>query len=117
MELYNLVSFLGMFVLMGIAWLFSTDRKKMNWHLIGWGLGLQILFALFIFVVPEGAKLFLVINDAVVLSLIQLLPVLDSCLVPWLSLQVLKDLLVLFSHFKHFLLSSFSHPLWRSSIF
>jgi CNT family concentrative nucleoside transporter len=69
MELYNLVSFLGMFVLMGIAWLFSTDRKKMNWHLIGWGLGLQILFALFIFVVPEGAKLFLVINDAVVMVL------------------------------------------------
>ena len=69
MELYNLVSFLGMFVLMGIAWLFSTDRKKMNWHLIGWGLGLQILFVLFIFVVPEGAKLFLVINDAVVMVL------------------------------------------------
>jgi len=63
MELYNLVSFLGIFVLLGITWLFSNNRKRMNWHVIGWGIGLQLLFALFIFLVPAGSKLFLSIND------------------------------------------------------
>ncbi|MDQ7066489.1 MAG: Na+ dependent nucleoside transporter N-terminal domain-containing protein, partial [candidate division KSB1 bacterium] len=66
MELYNLVSFLGMFVLMGIAWLFSTHRKTINWHLIGFGLGIQLLFALFMFTVPGGTTVFLWINDLVV---------------------------------------------------
>ncbi len=63
MELYNLVSFTGIFILIGIAWIFSTDRKRMNWSVIGWGIGLQLIFALFIFVVPAGSKLFLGIND------------------------------------------------------
>ena len=66
MELYNLVSFLGIFVLLGIAWLFSNNRRRMNWHVIGWGIGLQLLFALFIFLVPAGSKLFLGINDVAV---------------------------------------------------
>lgn len=66
MELYNLVSFSGIFLLMGFAWLISSDRKRMNWHVIIWGTLLQVLFALFVFVVPAGAKLFLVINASVV---------------------------------------------------
>ncbi len=64
--MYNLISFTGIFVLMGIAWLLSTDRKNMNWRLIFWGVGLQMLFALAIFVFPPGAKIFMWINDAVV---------------------------------------------------
>ncbi len=44
----------------------SADRKNMNWRVIAWGIGLQMLFALFIFVVPAGAKAFLFINDVVV---------------------------------------------------
>jgi len=66
MDIYNLVSFSGIFVLLGVAWLFSADKKNMNWRVIGWGIGLQILIALFIFVVPAGAKIFLVVNDVVV---------------------------------------------------
>ena len=66
MDIYNLVSFAGIFILIGFAWLLSTDKKNMNWRVIGWGIGLQILIALFIFVVPAGAKLFLVVNDVVV---------------------------------------------------
>ncbi len=66
MELYNLVSFGGIFILLGIAWLFSNNRKRMNWHVIGWGIGLQLLFALFVFLVPAGAKLFLGINEVAV---------------------------------------------------
>jgi CNT family concentrative nucleoside transporter len=66
MEIYNLVSFAGIFVLLGFGWVLSSDKKNMNLRVIGWGVGLQILIALFIFVVPAGAKLFLVVNDVVV---------------------------------------------------
>jgi CNT family concentrative nucleoside transporter len=66
MELYNLVSFSGIFILMGFAWLLSTNRKVINWKVIIWGVGLQILFALFIFIVPAGTKVFLAINEVVV---------------------------------------------------
>jgi len=62
----NLVSFAGIFVLMGVAWLLSADRRVVNWRVIFWGTGLQILLALFIFVVPAGSKVFVFVNDAVV---------------------------------------------------
>ena len=63
---YNIISFFGIFVLLGVAWIISADRKTMNWRLIGGGLGLQMLFALFVFVFPPGAKVFLWLNDIVV---------------------------------------------------
>ncbi len=66
MNIYNLVSFAGIFILLGFAWIFSADRKNMNWRVIGWGVGLQILIALFVFVVPAGKNVFLAINDIVV---------------------------------------------------
>jgi CNT family concentrative nucleoside transporter len=64
--LYNLVSFAGIFVLLGVAWLLSSDRKAVDWRPVLWGTALQLLFALFIFVVPAGSKAFLLVNDAVV---------------------------------------------------
>ena len=66
MDGYNLISFAGIFILAGMAWVLSADRRNVNWRVIGWGIGLQLLVALFIFVVPAGAKVFLVVNDAVV---------------------------------------------------
>jgi CNT family concentrative nucleoside transporter len=66
MDIYNLVSFTGMFVLIGFTWILSSDKRNMNFRVIGWGIGLQILIAVFIFVVPAGEKLFLFDNDAVV---------------------------------------------------
>lgn len=70
MEIYNLVSFAGIFVLLVLAWAISRflfgNHQKVNWHLLGWGLGLQLIFALFIFVVPAGVSLFQAINDVAV---------------------------------------------------
>jgi CNT family concentrative nucleoside transporter len=66
MDIYNLVSFSGIFVLVAFAWVLSCDRKNMNWRVIGWGIGLQLLIASFIFVVPAGADVFRVVNDVVV---------------------------------------------------
>jgi CNT family concentrative nucleoside transporter len=65
MTAYNLVSFAGIFVLAAVAWLFSSDRKVVNARVLIWGIGLQLLVACFIFVVPVGTTIFLWVNDAV----------------------------------------------------
>ncbi|MEW6600408.1 MAG: nucleoside transporter C-terminal domain-containing protein [Nitrospirota bacterium] len=64
--MYNVVSFTGIIILMAVAWLFSRDRKVINWRVIIWGTAIQMLFALFIFVVPAGADFFMFINDTLV---------------------------------------------------
>jgi len=43
---------IGIISLLTIAFLFSRNRKKINWILVGKGLGVQILFALLILKVP-----------------------------------------------------------------
>jgi len=62
---YNLVSFAGIFILIFFAWVFSNSRKAVNWRLIGWGLTIQAVFAVFIFHLPIGSKFFLWLNDVV----------------------------------------------------
>ena len=66
MELYNLVSFFGIFVIAFLAWLCSSNKRIINWRLVLWGIGLQLVFAFFIFVIPIGGKIFLFINNIVV---------------------------------------------------
>lgn len=61
----NLLSFIGIFILMAVAWFFSADRKVVNWRVVIWGTVLQLVFGVFVFIVPVGAKLFLFINDIV----------------------------------------------------
>ncbi len=41
----NFVSLIGIAVMIGLAVLFSSDRKNINWRLVATGLGLQILLA------------------------------------------------------------------------
>lgn len=54
----TLLSFLqglfGIAVLLGIAWLFSNNRRRVNWRLVGTGLALQIVFGI---LVIKGAEL------------------------------------------------------------
>lgn len=66
MDIYNLISFGGLFAFMALAWALSAQRRNVNWRVIGWGVALQLVVALFIFVVPAGSKVFLLVNDAVV---------------------------------------------------
>jgi CNT family concentrative nucleoside transporter len=61
-----LVSVVGLFILMGIAWGLSKNRKVVNWRVIGWGLAFQLTLALFVFVIPIGSRIFLLINDLVI---------------------------------------------------
>jgi CNT family concentrative nucleoside transporter len=65
MGIYNFVSFLGVIVIAGFAWLFSSNRRVVNWRVVFWGIALQIVVAVFVFVLPIGAKFFLFINNLV----------------------------------------------------
>ena len=63
--MHVIVSLFGLLVLLAIAWLLSNNRKAVNWRVVGWGLGIQVFFALFIFVLPAGSKVFLFVNSIV----------------------------------------------------
>ena len=43
-----LFGIVGLIVLIGIAFLFSNNKKNIKWSQVGTGIGLQILFAIFI---------------------------------------------------------------------
>jgi len=47
---------LGLFLLLAIAWLFSTNRKAICWRVVGIGVALQILFAVFVTRVAWGQR-------------------------------------------------------------
>ena len=44
----NLISLLGVFVLLGLAWLLSYEKSLIPFKIIFWGIGLQFVFALII---------------------------------------------------------------------
>lgn len=64
--IYHLISLVGFFVLAGLAWLFSADRRRVNWKTVAWGLGLQLAFGLLVFRLPGAQRVFVWLNDAVV---------------------------------------------------
>ncbi len=61
----RLLSILGMIAMLGIAWLLSVDRSRVQWRVVYWGMGLQLVFALFILKTPMGAAIFAGLNDVV----------------------------------------------------
>ncbi len=61
--------FVGLIVLIAIAWACSADRRAVNWRLVGTGLLLQIIFALIVLVVPYGRTFFDWISQGFVLVL------------------------------------------------
>ncbi len=65
MDISRVFNVLGIPILMLLAWLLSTNRKVVNWRVIFWGLGIELIFALFVFVLPFGTQVFLVVNSIV----------------------------------------------------
>jgi len=49
---------IGLAVFIGIAVLFSTNRRAINWRLVAAGIGLQIVFALLVLKTTPGEVLF-----------------------------------------------------------
>jgi concentrative nucleoside transporter, CNT family len=64
--LHHLISLVGFFAFAAIAWLFSANRRKVNWKTVAWGMGLQLLIGLLIFRLPGAPHVFIWLNDAVV---------------------------------------------------
>ncbi|UCG89385.1 MAG: NupC/NupG family nucleoside CNT transporter [Gemmatimonadota bacterium] len=66
----RLVGLVGMAVMIGIAWVLSNNRRRVNWKLVGMGLALQVLFGLLVLKTPVGRGLFQAAN-AVFLELLE----------------------------------------------
>src|SRR6202051_3226999 len=56
---------LGLLTMLGLAYAFSTNRRAINKKTVVWGLGLQVLFAIFVLKVEIGRVLFQKAGDAV----------------------------------------------------
>src|SRR5436190_1396672 len=56
----------GLSVLLGIAWLFSLDRRNVDWKLVLTGVSLQIAFAALVLLVPGGKDVFDALGQAFV---------------------------------------------------
>jgi CNT family concentrative nucleoside transporter len=54
----RLFSLFGMVVILAIAWALSTDRKAIRGRTVAWGLGLQLVLALFVLKTPVGQEVF-----------------------------------------------------------
>lgn len=54
---------LGMAVILGLAWLFSTDRRAIKLKTIAWGLGLQLVLGFFVLRSETGRYVFQVLGD------------------------------------------------------
>ncbi len=54
----RLTGLIGLAAIIGVGVLFSRDRRRIRWQVIGWGLGLQVAFAIFVLRVPAGRVLF-----------------------------------------------------------
>ncbi|MCL4838109.1 MAG: NupC/NupG family nucleoside CNT transporter [Thermoanaerobaculia bacterium] len=61
----ELLSLLGLVVMIGLAWLLSVDRKAIRWRPVLVGTGLQFGFALIILRTTPGQKFFAVLGDIV----------------------------------------------------
>ncbi|MEM9188122.1 MAG: nucleoside transporter C-terminal domain-containing protein [Myxococcota bacterium] len=61
-----MVSLFGLFAIVGLAWLMSSHRRKVPWRVVGWGMGIQLFFGLFVLKTAWGQWIFAGLNDAVV---------------------------------------------------
>ncbi|MBW2693725.1 MAG: NupC/NupG family nucleoside CNT transporter, partial [Deltaproteobacteria bacterium] len=52
------VSALGLVVLIAIAWALSSDRRKVSWRIVFWGLGIQFGLAVLLLKTPVGRPFF-----------------------------------------------------------
>ena len=55
---------LGLITLLGLAYMFSTNRRAIRLKTVAWGLGLQIVFAIFVLRIDLGRRIFQIAGDA-----------------------------------------------------
>ncbi|HEY8432920.1 MAG TPA: nucleoside transporter C-terminal domain-containing protein [Sandaracinaceae bacterium] len=59
------LSFAGLFVMVALAWAMSSDRKRVPWRIVAWGIGLQLVFGVLVLKTPAGLWFFSLLNDVV----------------------------------------------------
>lgn len=59
------VSALGFVVMLGIAWLCATERRRPSWRLLGWGVGAQLALGLLLLESALGSVFFATMNALV----------------------------------------------------
>lgn len=60
------ISLIGIPIQIGICYWLSTNRKKIDWKLVFWGIGLQLIFAGLILGTDAGRNAFGFLNDVVI---------------------------------------------------
>ena len=61
----RLSGLVGLVLILAIGIALSRDRRAIRWRVIAWGLGLQVLFAIFVLRIPAGQALFRWLGDLV----------------------------------------------------
>ncbi len=61
----RVVSAFGFFAMIGIAWLLSSDRRRIRWTTVAWGIGLQLALALLLLKSAPGRMFFIAVNGVV----------------------------------------------------
>src|SRR5215467_7878470 len=61
----RITGILGLITLIGLAYVFSTNRKAIRLKTVAWGLGLQFLFAIFVLRIDAGRRVFQKAGDGV----------------------------------------------------
>ena len=61
----RLSGLVGLALILAIGILLSHNRRAIRWRVIAWGLGLQLLFAIFVLRIPAGQALFRWLGDLV----------------------------------------------------
>ena len=61
----RLRALVGLGLLIAVAWALSSKRAQISWKLVGWGLGLQVAFALLVLRTPLGVAMFDGLNHVV----------------------------------------------------
>jgi CNT family concentrative nucleoside transporter len=56
---------LGILAILGACWVFSTERKAIQWKIVAWGIGLQLLFAVIVLKFDFGQRAMSVAGAAV----------------------------------------------------
>src|SRR4026208_298935 len=63
------ISFAGFVVFASVAWLLSSNRRRVAWKTIAWGVALQLVIGLIIFRLPVSQRVLLWLSNAVVVLL------------------------------------------------
>lgn len=63
------VSLAGFVFFAGLAWLLSSNRRRIAWKTIAWAVALQLIIGVLVFRLPVSQRVLLALNDAVVVLL------------------------------------------------